>query len=77
MITPLISSRVDDKWTDLQKQAILHILGLRASTDWNHVARQPIWDMYASEGRTVEAVQRVLAQKVAEPARAPDTDEPR
>jgi hypothetical protein len=74
-ITPLVASKADAKWTNLQKQAILRNSGLPQGSDWNHLGRQPIWNVYASEGRTVDAVQRVLASRFIINTTDPDLDD--
>ena len=50
------------------------MVGLPLGTDWNHPDRPAIWDTYASEGRTVDAIRRVLKARFLVDPSDPDAD---
>jgi hypothetical protein len=58
-------------WTPFQKEQVVRVMGLEAHHDFDVVA-PPIWRDFLTDGKTADAVERVLRAKFRKDADDPD-----
>jgi hypothetical protein len=64
VMRPLEEGRArKDKWSELQKEAVLKSCGYPSSTDWDFEARPTIWEVYEEEGCKPQDIIRVFRKE--------------
>jgi hypothetical protein len=64
VLRPLEEARSrKDKWTEIQKEAILKACGFLSTTEWDYEDRPSIWDVYEEEGCKPQDIIRVFRKE--------------